>query len=200
MFHKLDFLVRFWELSARHASEGAPLAQDEQLELLSLLQLVTSDLKVPEPGPAARTNAGFPAQMIGEGVVQTVSIRNVAAAALLATCASLVPHGAQVIVRVTDAVAGVEYALPCKVLWVHEGAPNTVALMVDGVPTRTRFYADADADAEAEADEDEATPSARQKQQATQPRPLARTGRRDRYERLLTWSTAGRRTAVARRQ
>src|SRR5688500_10659642 len=43
LLDKLDFLVRFWELKARNGSLGAPLAPNEQIELLSLMQLVTGD-------------------------------------------------------------------------------------------------------------------------------------------------------------
>ena len=192
MFHKLDFLVRFWELSARHASEGQPLAQDEQRELLSLLQLVTPDLKIPAPGAAPRDASSFPAQMIGEGIAQTIALRNVTAAALVATSAITVPHGVQVILRATDAVAGVEYALPCKVLWVYPGAPNTIALMVDGVPSRTRFVDEVEADADADVDDAAETPRV--------PRATAAWRvRAARYDRLLTWSTS-RRSSAARRQ
>ena len=53
MIEKLDFLVRFWELKARHATLGEPLGQDEQRELLSLLQLVTGDMHLPEIGRAS---------------------------------------------------------------------------------------------------------------------------------------------------
>jgi len=38
-----------------------------------------------------------------------------------------------------DAISGVEYALPCKVLWVYRGSPTIVALAVDGIPTRAVF-------------------------------------------------------------
>ena len=37
-------------------------------------------------------------------------------------------------------MSGVEYALPCKVAWVHAGAPYTVALVVDGIRSRSTFY------------------------------------------------------------
>ena len=46
------------------------------------------------------------------------------------------------IVRAADAVSGVEYALPCEVMWVHPGTsqePCTIALVVDGIPTRSVF-------------------------------------------------------------
>lgn len=139
MLDKLDFLVRFWELKARNASLGEPLAPREQIELLSLMQLVTGDLEVPAQGPVERPRGALPAQMIGDGTILSVEIRVVSAAALVVSCASSVSVGTQVILRAADAITGVEYALPCKVLWVHEGSPTIVALAVDGIPTRMVF-------------------------------------------------------------
>ncbi len=140
MIDKLDFLVRFWELRARNESLGEPLAPREQIELLSLLQLVTGDLDVPAVGPVERPKYAVPAQMIGEGTILPVEIRSVSAAACVVSCAAQsVPEGAQVILRAADAVSGVEYALPCRVLWVYKGAPTILALSVDGIPTRKVF-------------------------------------------------------------
>ncbi len=139
MIEKLDFLVRFWELKARHATLGEPLGQDEQQELLSLLQLVTSDLKVPEAGAAARVPYALPAQVIGEGRMHAVELRAVTAAALVISSATSLPVGAPVIVRTTDAIRGIEYALPCRVGWVHKGSAFTIALIVDGIPSRSDF-------------------------------------------------------------
>jgi hypothetical protein len=68
-----------------------------------------------------------------------MEVRAISAAALIATSEGRVPVGARVIVRATDAVGGVEYALPCTVAWVHPGTPHTMALVVDGVPTRNAF-------------------------------------------------------------
>lgn len=139
MIDKLDFLVRFWELKARNASLGAPLAGREQIELLSLMQLVTGDLDVPAIGPYERPKHAMPAQMIGDGTILHVEIRSVAAGAVIVSCAGTVPADAQVVLRASDAITGVEYVLPCRVLWVHRGAPTIVALSVDGIPTRTTF-------------------------------------------------------------
>ena len=121
MIEKLDFLVRFWELKARNASLGEPLHAREQIELLSLMQLVTGDLDAPSAGPVDRPKGALPAQMIGDGTILPVEIRNVTAAAVIVSCASIVPVGAQVILRAADAISGVEYALPCK---VHLGLPG----------------------------------------------------------------------------
>lgn len=148
MLDKIDFLVRFWELRARHDHLGAPLLPSEQRELLSLLQLVTDDLRLPEVGPAPLSAApACPAQAIGEGQVVAIDVRIVSAAGLLVTSARRLGAHAQVIVRATDAIAGVEYSLPCRVLWVHPGTPVTMALAVDGVPTRASFDTDDDAHA-----------------------------------------------------
>lgn len=139
MIEKLDFLVRFWELKARNVSLGEPLLAHEQIELLSLMQLVIGDLEAPAEGPVERPRGALPAQMIGDGTILSVEIRSVAAAALVVSCASVVPVGAGVILRAADAISGVEYALPCNVIWVHRAAPTIIALSVDGIPTRSVF-------------------------------------------------------------
>jgi hypothetical protein len=147
LIDKLDFLVRFWELKARHATLGQPLGPSEQVELLSLMQLVTPDFKVPKAGPVARTRGALPAQLIGDGTIIPIEVRAVSAGAIVVTSASTMSLGARVVVRAADAVSGVEYALPCSVAWVHAGAPNTMALVVDGIPTRSTFSQPPDAQA-----------------------------------------------------
>ena len=47
--------------------------------------------------------------------------------------------GERVIVRMADAISGVEYALPCSIAWVHDASPCIMALVVDGIPTRSEF-------------------------------------------------------------
>jgi hypothetical protein len=149
----LDFFVRFWELKARHANGGEPLCPSEQIELLSLMQLVTGDLRVPKVGPASRRASALPAQLIGDGVILPVELRTITAAAILAVSTSAVSEGARVIVRTSDAVRGVDYGLPCTVAWVHREASSssaamfTIALVVDGVPTRNHFSSPPDAQA-----------------------------------------------------
>jgi hypothetical protein len=138
---KLGFLVRFWELKARHATLGQPLSTREQLELLSLMQLVTGDFKMPEPGTCARPVNALPAQMIGEGTILPVEVRYVCAAALLVASAKSMAPGERVIIRTADAVSGIEYALPCSVAWVYDASPCVVAVVVDGVPSRSEFAA-----------------------------------------------------------
>ena len=110
------------------------------LLLLSLLQLVTPDLQLPEAGPVARSKRAIPAQVIGDGSIKAIELRAVTAAALLVGSATALAVGSQPIVRAIDAISGVEYALPCKVMWVYGGgAPYTMALVVDGIPTRSVF-------------------------------------------------------------
>ncbi|MCL2779799.1 MAG: hypothetical protein FWD73_17550 [Polyangiaceae bacterium] len=139
MIDKLDFLVRFWELKARNASLGRPLDPHEKIELLSLMQLVTSDLEVPTEGPIDRPRTALPAHMIGDGAICPAEIRWVSAAAVAVSGASPVPVGAHVILHAADAILGIEYALPCSVLWVYKASPTIIALSVDGIPTRTIF-------------------------------------------------------------
>ncbi|MEO8874992.1 MAG: hypothetical protein ABI461_05345, partial [Polyangiaceae bacterium] len=59
--------------------------------------------------------------------------------ALVVSASASFPVGAPVILRTTDAIRGIEYALPCRVAWVHSGAAKTIALIVDGIPTRSDF-------------------------------------------------------------
>ena len=139
MFEKLDLMVRFWELTARHATLGQPLAPHEQVELLSWMQLITTDLQVPGPGPLARSGNALPAQVIGAGTSHAVELRAVLARALLVTSAVELPADTSVLLRVTDAVAGVEYVIPCVVRWVHSASPCSMALIVDGLPVRKTF-------------------------------------------------------------
>ena len=145
MIDKLGFLVRFWELQARHATLGHPLSSREQVELLSLMQLVTSDVRLPEPGPYSRDEGALPAQLIGQGCMLPVEIVQVSASALLVTGVRSMPARERVILRTADAVSGVEYSLPCSVLWKYDGRPDVMALVVDGLPTRAEFAATGDA-------------------------------------------------------
>ncbi len=139
MIDKLGFLYRFWELRARHATLGEPLTASEQLELLSLIQLVTSELKMPEPGPCPRSAGSLPAQLIGEGAIQAVEVRHVRAAAVLVASVKRFTPGERMMIRTADAVTGVEYVLPCIVAWAYDGSPCVLALVVDGIPTRSEL-------------------------------------------------------------
>jgi hypothetical protein len=138
---KIGFLVRFWELKARHAAATASLSSSEQLELFSLMQLVVSDFRMPERGTCARPSNALPAQLIGEGTILAVEIRYVCAAALLVASAKSMTLGERAIVRTSDALTGVEYVLPCSVAWVYDATPQIMALIVDGIPTRAELSA-----------------------------------------------------------
>jgi hypothetical protein len=150
MLHKLDFLVRFWELRARHALVGAPLSDSEQLELLSLMQLMTGDLDLPRRGVcldiAERRREALPVQLSGDGAIVRAELRYACAGGLLAVSAVPMFAGARLIVRVTDAVSGMEFAIPCTVLWcsaAQSDGPHALALAVDGVPSRHHFVSPA---------------------------------------------------------
>lgn len=139
MIDKLGFLVRFWQLKGRHATLSAPLSASEQIELLSLMQLVTCDLALPPAGTCARPSSPLPAQLIGEGTIRAVEVRHVCAAAVLVASVKPMSVGERVMVRTADAVSGVEYVLPCSVVWVYDGSPCIMALVVDGIPTRSEL-------------------------------------------------------------
>ena len=139
MIDKLGFLVRFWQLKGRHAILSSPLSASEQVELLSLMQLVTGDFTMPPRGTCARPASPLPAQLIGEGTILAVEVRHVCAAALLVASVKPMSLGERVILRAADAVSGVEYVLPCSLAWVHDGSPCIMALVVDGIPTRSEL-------------------------------------------------------------
>ena len=147
VLEKLDFLVRFWELSARHATLGEPLGAAERLELLSLMQLVNADARVPAIGAAEPADDAIPAQLIGDGAIMGVEVRDVTASGMRIVSSSTLDVGARVVIRAADAVSGVEYVLPCTVAWVFHGGPNTMALVVDGIPSRTNFFSPVDVQA-----------------------------------------------------
>jgi hypothetical protein len=139
MLEKLDFLVRFWALKSRQAASGEQLSASEQIELLSLLQLVTADLTVPAPGELSKTTDSIGVELAGGSTIVPAELRWVGAGALLITCREAKPAGQEVVLYATDALVGVEYSLPCRVLWTYPGQPASIALTVDGVPARTLF-------------------------------------------------------------
>jgi hypothetical protein len=146
MLEKLDLLVRFWELIARHAEGGSPLSAGEQVELMAWLRLITTDRDEPAPGPLVAPGAddAFPAQVIGAGTSSIVELRGVLSRVLLVTSAAPLAVGTSVLLRAADAVAAVEYVVPCVVKWVHYASPCSAALAVDGVPARKAFGPRAD--------------------------------------------------------
>jgi hypothetical protein len=139
MLEKLDFMVRFWQLRARNGALGAPLSPLERLELLSLLRLMATDAPLPDPGPAPRTDQGIPAQLAAPGGFIAGELRLVCAEGVVVACASPMRALQSTIVRLADAVSGVEYTLPCTVAWSHVGAPSAMGLRVDGAPSRMSF-------------------------------------------------------------
>ena len=78
--------------------------------------------------------------MIGDGTILPVEIRNVTAAAVIVSCASIVPVGAQVILRAADAITRRRVrAARARCSGSIARAPTIVALTVDGIPTRAVF-------------------------------------------------------------
>ncbi len=96
VIEKIDFLVRFWELKARRESCGDPLAASEQVELLSLMQLMTVDRKVQGAWSGARAKRARSRRRSSAMVRLSIEIRNVtAAAAILVAAASVFSRGAR---------------------------------------------------------------------------------------------------------
>jgi hypothetical protein len=140
MLDKIDFMVRFWRLRARHEALDTPLSAAERIELLSLLQLMATDLHLPPPGPLQFTDGNIPVQLTVGGGFLAGEARLVCPEGILITCkAPMVRPGQSTIVRMADAIAGVEYTLPCVVAWTFNGTPATMGLRVDGIPARTTF-------------------------------------------------------------
>jgi len=139
MIEKLDFMVRFWQLRARHKALGAPLSAVERIELLSLLRLMATDLRIPDPGPPPRTEHGVPVQLTAPGGFISGELRLVCADGVLVACATPMRAGHSTILRLADAVSGVEYTLPCVAEWTYIGSPSCMALRVDGAPARLMF-------------------------------------------------------------
>src|ERR1051326_7692126 len=75
MLDKLDFMVRFWQLRARHDAIGAPLATFARVEFLSLIRLMADDLRLPDPGPAPKIEGGLPVQMTAPGGFLAAELR-----------------------------------------------------------------------------------------------------------------------------
>lgn len=135
MLEKLDFMVRFWDLRARHEAH-APLTPLERGELLSLLSLMVTDDPMPDPTPAPSRGEGIPVQITARGGFLAADLRHVCSAGLVVVTEAPLAIGQSTVVRVADAESGVEYHLPCVVEWSFVGTPATMALRVDGAPTR----------------------------------------------------------------
>ena len=139
MLDKLDFMMRFWDLKARHESLGAPLSAVERVELLSLLSLMATDDPLPPPGPPPRSEHALEAQITARGSFVGVEVRMVCARGVVVACMTPLPAGESTVVRLADEVGGVDYAVPCVVEWGIEGSPSAMALRVDGAPARMTF-------------------------------------------------------------
>jgi hypothetical protein len=136
MLEKLDFMVRFWGLKARHEA-GAALTGLELGELFSLLSLMVVDDPMPEPSAAPREE-GMAVQIAVKSGFLAAELHHVCSAGLVVTTAAPFFVGQSTVVRIADPGRDVEYTLPCVVEWTFAGLPITMALRVDGAPTRMR--------------------------------------------------------------
>lgn len=136
MLEKLDFMMRFWSLRARHGALSAPLSAIEQIELLSLIRLMSTDHALPEPGLLPRAEASLAVQLTAPGGFLQGELRMVCAGGLVVAMRSPLRTGQSTLLRVADTEAGIEYTLPCVVSWSYTGSPSTIALRVDGAPAR----------------------------------------------------------------
>ncbi len=93
MLDKLDFMMRFWDLKARHESLGAPLLPVERVELLSLLSLMATDDPLPEAGPPPRSEHALEAQITARGNFVAVEVRMVCAGGMVVACITPLPAG-----------------------------------------------------------------------------------------------------------
>jgi hypothetical protein len=139
MLQKLDFLVRFWQLRARHHALGTPLSEAECGELWSLLRLVALERGLPNPGPPPNNDHGIPVQLTAPGGFVAGDVRRIFADGLVVACVRPLPTGSSTIARLADAVTGVEFTLPCEVEWTFVASPSAMCLRINGSPTRATF-------------------------------------------------------------
>jgi hypothetical protein len=139
MLEHLDFMVRFWQLRARHGAAGQPLSAREQAELLSLLGLFSNDEKLPLPGVVPSVT-GIPAQLTGPVGFVAGDLRGISVEGLLVVTSAPLTPGDCTIVRMADAVSGIEFAVPCIVAWAKRGRPSSNGLLVDGIPSCQPFH------------------------------------------------------------
>ena len=136
---KLDFLVRFWELRGRYEAQGVPLSKVERLELLSLLQLIAAEDEPSSIEAIDPSRRGLPVQITAGSGFLAADLKDLSAERLVVGAVSPLPRGHRTILYAADAVTGVEYALPCVVVWSREDEPCLIGLAPDGLPTRAMF-------------------------------------------------------------
>lgn len=137
MMEKFDFLVRYWELRARYETLGAALGAHERIELLSLLQLLST---APSPNSSNGSGRrGVPVQLTAGSGFLAADLQDVSSERLIVGAAERLPPGRRTIVYIADAMTGVEYAVPCTVAWSREDEPCLISLVPDGIPTRMHF-------------------------------------------------------------
>jgi hypothetical protein len=139
VMEKLDILVRFWDLRARYETLGVPLTRAEGLELLSLLQLLVASA---EPMPVESidpSERGLPVLVTAGAGFLAGDLKDLSSDRLVIGAVGPLPTGQRTILYVADAVSGVEYSVPCVVLWSKDDEPCLIGLAPDGVPTRSEF-------------------------------------------------------------
>lgn len=139
MIEKLDLLVRFWELRARKEHPENMLDDSEHAELLSLLRLLGNDPRASEPGPAPCGFGFLPVQMTARSGFLSGDLREIAADQLIVAASDMLSEDDRTILYLADAVTGIDYTLPCVVLWTHCDTPCAMGLAIDGIPTRSTF-------------------------------------------------------------
>jgi len=136
---KLDFLVRFWELRARYETLGIPLTKQERLELLSMLQYVAAEAEPTAVEAIDSSRRGIPVQLTAGSGFLAGELKDLSADRLVIGAVGPLPSGQRTIVHAADAVSGVEYSVPCLVMWSRDDEPCLIGLAPDGLPTRADF-------------------------------------------------------------
>jgi len=139
MLEKLDLLIRFWELRARDEVLGDKLSDSERGELLSLLRLLSNDEGISEPGPAPYARVFLPVQMTTRSGFLTGDLREIAPDQLVVAAAETLVEEDRTLLYLADAWSGIDYTLPCVVLWTHNDSPCAMGLAIDGIPIRSSF-------------------------------------------------------------
>jgi hypothetical protein len=136
---KLDFLVRFWELRARYEAIGVPLTKSERFELLSMLTLVANEDGTSNIEANHSSRRGVPVQLTAGSGFLAGDLKSLSSERLVVGAASPLPLGERTVVYIADAVTGIEYTVPCVVMWWREDEPCLIGLAPDGLPARSQF-------------------------------------------------------------